>query len=176
MLKNTRTMIFLALLVGVALVISLFESMIPIPFVAPGAKLGLSNIVILVTLVVFGFKSALTVACLKSVLLMLIMGSVSSMFFSLAGAFFATVVMSIAYYRFSPKVFSLIGVSILGAVAHNFGQLTVAYAIMRNIYVYSYLPFLVLAGLFTGFFVGLSGRYVTGNLRHHFPMKEKEIL
>ena len=76
MLKNTRTMIFLALLVGVALVISLFESMIPIPFVAPGAKLGLSNIVILVTLVVFGFKSALTVAFLKSVHLMLITGSV----------------------------------------------------------------------------------------------------
>ena len=35
-------MIFMALLVGLALAISLFESVIPIPFVAPGAKLGLS--------------------------------------------------------------------------------------------------------------------------------------
>lgn len=175
MLKDTRTMIFLALLVGIALVISLFESMIPIPFVAPGAKLGLSNIVILVTLVIFGYRRALTVACMKSVLLMLITGSVSSMFFSLAGAFFATSVMSIAYHHFSPKVFSLIGVSILGAVAHNFGQLTVAFLIMRNMYIYSYLPILVLAGLFTGFFVGLTGRYATENLRHHFPMKEKNV-
>ncbi len=175
MLKNTRTMIFLALLVGIALVISLFESMIPVPFVAPGAKLGLSNIVILVTLVVFGYRRAVTVACLKSVLLMLITGAVSSMFFSLAGAFFATTVMHVAYSRFYPRVFSYIGVSILGAVAHNFGQLTVAYAIMRNQFIYSYLPVLVLAGLFTGFFVGLTGRYVTKNLQHHFPMKEKEL-
>ena len=45
MLKDIRTMIFMALLVGLALAISLFESVIPIPFVAPGAKLGLSNIV-----------------------------------------------------------------------------------------------------------------------------------
>ncbi len=165
-------MVFLALLVALALVISLFESIIPIPFIAPGAKLGLSNIVILVTLVVFGFRYALTVACLKSVLLMLITGSVSSMFFSLAGAIFASVVMAVAYYQFS-KVFSLIGVSILGAVAHNFGQLTIAFLIMQNPYIYSYLPVLVLAGLFTGFFVGLSARYVSKTLKRHFPEQGK---
>lgn len=176
MLKDIRTMIFMALLVGLALAISLFESVIPIPFVALGAKLGLSNIVILVTLVVFGFRRALIVACLKSVLLMLVTGSVSSMFFSLAGALFATTVMGIAYFKVSRKVFSLIGVSILGAVAHNFGQLSVAYIVMHNPYVYSYLPVLVLAGLFTGFFVGLSGRYVTANLKQHFPQKEKKAL
>lgn len=161
-------MVFMALLVALALVISLFESVIPIPFVAPGAKLGLSNIVILVTLVVFGFRYAIVVACLKSVLLMLITGSVSSMFFSLAGAIFASLVMAFAYYKCS-KIFSLIGVSILGAVAHNFGQLTIAYLIMQNPYIYSYLPVLVLAGLFTGFFVGLSSRYITRKLKAHFP-------
>ena len=59
--------------------------------------------------------------------------------------------MGIAYFKVSRKVFSLIGVSILGAVAHNFGQLSVAYIVMHNPYVYSYLPVLVLAGLFTGF-------------------------
>ncbi len=59
---------------------SLIESMMPIPFIAPGAKLGLSNIVILITLVVFGFKEALIVGMLKSFVFTLVTGSVSSLF------------------------------------------------------------------------------------------------
>ncbi len=54
----------------------------PIPFIAPGAKLGLSNIVILITLVVFGFKEALIVGMLKSFVFTLVTGSVSSLFFT----------------------------------------------------------------------------------------------
>ncbi|MDU4571332.1 MAG: Gx transporter family protein, partial [Finegoldia magna] len=42
------------ILTAVALVVSLIESMIPLPIVMPGAKLGLSNIVILTCLIVFG--------------------------------------------------------------------------------------------------------------------------
>lgn len=61
---------------------SLIESMMPIPFIAPGAKLGLSNIVILITLVVFGFKEALIVGMLKSFVFTLVTGSVSSLFFT----------------------------------------------------------------------------------------------
>lgn len=165
-MKNTRTMIFMALLVGLAVIISLFESMIPLPFIAPGAKLGLSNIVILTTLIVFGFRQAMVVACMKSVLLMLITGSVSSMFFSLAGAILATIAMHLVYTYLS-RVFSLIGVSIFGALAHNTGQLTVAYFLMRNPYIYAYLSVLVLTGLFTGCFVGLSTRFVAPVLQRH---------
>ena len=64
--------IYLAMLTALALVISLFESIIPLPFIAPGAKLGLSNIVILVTLVVFGFKEGFIVGVLKSITLMFV--------------------------------------------------------------------------------------------------------
>lgn len=168
---KTRKLIFLALLTGLAVIISLFESMIPIPIIVPGAKLGLSNIIILTTLIVFGFRSALTVSMLKSVLFMLVSGSVSSMFFSLAGAIFATCTMYVVY-RFFSRIFSLIGVSIFGALAHNLGQLTVAVFIMKNPYIYTYASILVLTGLFTGFFVGLSASYVAPVLKRHVYREE----
>lgn len=44
------------ILTAVALVVSLIESMIPLPIVMPGAKLGLSNIVILTCLIVLDLE------------------------------------------------------------------------------------------------------------------------
>jgi heptaprenyl diphosphate synthase len=64
--------IFLSLLTAAALILSIIEGMMPLPYIAPGAKLGLSNIVILSTVVVFGFKDALLVVIIRSILLMLI--------------------------------------------------------------------------------------------------------
>jgi heptaprenyl diphosphate synthase len=162
-MKSTKKVVFLALLVAMALAVSLLESMIPLPFIAPGAKLGLSNIVILVTLVVFGFPEGLTVSVMKSVLLMLVTGSVSSFLYSFAGAVLSCVVMGIAngYLR---KVFSLVGVSILGAVSHNFGQLLVASIVLENSRVFFYYPILILTGLVTGYFVGLSADFASEKL------------
>ena len=71
-MNKTKHMIFLSLLVAGALALSVLENMIPLPFIAPGARLGLSNIVILSTLILFGFGDAMIVGLLKSVLLMLI--------------------------------------------------------------------------------------------------------
>ena len=51
MSKDIRDLVYTALLVALALAVSLVESLIPLPFTMPGAKLGLSNMVILVTLI-----------------------------------------------------------------------------------------------------------------------------
>lgn len=158
-----RRYIYIGILTAIALVISLFESAIPLPFIAPGAKLGLSNIVILVTLVVFGFKYGLAVGVLKSLGLMLVSGSVSSMVYSLAGALGSILVMGLAL-KYLSAYLSLIGVSVLGAGAHSFSQITVAALVTSNIHMYSYLPVLVVLGIFTGFFVGLGSIYVSDHL------------
>lgn len=163
-------MIFLALLVSMALAVSLIESMIPLPVTIPGAKLGLSNIVILITLMHFGFREAVVVASLKSFLLMLITGSVTSFAYSLAGSILSSVVMSIAYF-YCHGIFSTIGVSILGAVAHTVGQLIVASFVLSNIMVFTYLPILILIGIFTGYFVGLSAGLVSKQLKRVIQLK-----
>lgn len=160
-------MIFLSLLVSIGLALSLFESMMPLPFIAPGAKLGLSNMVILITLVVFGFKEALTVGILKSIIFTLATGSVTSLFYSLSGSVLSCILMYIINHRFS-NIFSLIGVSIFGAVAHNFGQVLVASLMMNNIRIFSYLPILLLTSLFTGYFVGLTSKFAVKNLKSSF--------
>lgn len=162
-MKSSKKLIFISLLVSVGLVLGLFESMIPLPFIAPGAKLGLSNIVILVTLTTFGFKEGFTVGILKSIILALVTGSISSLFYSLSGAILSCIIMYFIYKHCS-KVFSLIGVSIFGALAHNFGQVLVASLMLKNFKIFSYYPFLVLAGLFTGYFVGLASNYINQHL------------
>ncbi|MCF6460587.1 Gx transporter family protein [Clostridium sp. Cult3] len=166
-MKGLKKLIFLSLLVSIGLALSIIESMMPVPFVAPGAKLGLSNMVILITLVLFGFKEALTVGILKSIIFTLAVGSVSSLFYSLSGSLLSCLTMYVVYKNFS-KVFSLIGVSIFGAIAHNFAQVSVASIMMNNIRIFSYLPILLLTSLFTGYFVGLTSIFITKNLKKTF--------
>lgn len=163
-MKKLNKIIFLSVLVSVGLALSVLESAIPLPISFPGAKLGLSNMVVLVTLVVFGFKDGITVSMLKSIVLMLVTGSVSSFIYSFSGAVLSCIAMYIAYKYFS-NIFSLIGVSILGALAHNFAQVTVAAIIINNLRIYTYLPFLMLTSIFSGYFVGLASSYIERNLR-----------
>lgn len=162
-MKKLNKIIFLSLLVSIGLALSVLEASIPLPIAIPGARLGLSNIVILVSLVIFGFKEAFTVSTLKSIVLMLVTGSISSFIYSISGAILSSIVMFVVYKYFS-KIFSLIGVSILGAVAHNVAQVSVAVVIMSNIRIYSYLPILLLLSLFTGYFVGVSSIYISKHL------------
>jgi heptaprenyl diphosphate synthase len=166
-MKKTNKMIFISLLVSVGLALSVLESAIPLPISMPGARLGLSNMVVLVTLIVFGFKDGIKVGMLKSTVLMLVTGSISSFIYSISGAVLSCIMMFL-FYRYLSGIFSLIGVSIIGAAAHNFAQVSVAVLMLSNPRIYSYLPFLLVVSLFTGYFVGLSSIYIVDNLKKNF--------
>ncbi|MGY3776885.1 Gx transporter family protein [Helcococcus sueciensis] len=168
--KDIRNLVYTALLVAMALAVSLVERLIPLPFVMPGAKLGLSNMVILITLILYGFKRGMLVAVLKSVLLMMIIGFGPSFIYSFSGAVFSTIMMWIAYKYFSInfKIFSVIGVSIIGAVSHNFAQVTAAAYILKSLMLYTYFPFLTLIAIVTGYFVGLGSDNVASHLNKIF--------
>ena len=150
-----------------ALVVSIVEQSLPIPIPVPGAKLGLSNAMVLITMVVFGGFEALGIACLKSVLLVLITGSVTGFFYSFAGALLSCLMMQVAYAYFTPP-FSLIGVSEIGAFFHNVGQLTVAMFVLENRGIFYYLPVMTLLAVATGFIVGLVSHFVSGQLKRVF--------
>lgn len=162
-MRETRKVTNIALLTAMALAISLIEHMIPLPVPIPGAKLGFSNMIILITLYIYGFKNAIVVAMLKSFLLVLITGSVTAFFYSFAGAVLSAIAMGLALkFWFGPMTF--IGISEIGAFFHNFGQILVATIVMGNIKMYYYFPALVMMGIFTSFFVGLSVNYVIGHM------------
>ena len=166
-MKNLNKMIFISLLVAVGLALGVIESSIPLPIAMPGARLGLSNMVVLVTIVIFGFKDGIKVSMLKSLVLMLVTGSVSGFMYSCSGAVLSTIAMYIVY-RYLSKIFSLIGVTIIGALAHNFAQVSVASLILFNLRIYTYLPFLMIMSLFTGYFVGLSSKMIIKNLKRNY--------
>ena len=58
-------------------------------------------------------------------------------------------------YMFKPcSRISIYGVSVLGAAAHNIGQILVAVFLMGSVYVIGYLPYLLLVSVFTGLATG----------------------
>lgn len=170
---KSRKIIYLSLITSVGIVLHIVEAAIPLPITGvPWAKLGLANIVNLITLVVFGFKNALIVAALRCIVATLGTGAVTGFFYSFSGALFSTLVMWLVYYYLS-KYFSLIGVSIFGAIAHNIAQLTVASFMISNGLIFTYLPMMMLVSLFTGYFVGLASIYASTHLKKVF-LKEQQ--
>ena len=161
-MRNNRKLIYLSLLSAMGIVLGLFESMIPLPVAIPGARLGLSNIVVLVSIVSIGYKEGFFVAIFKTILLGLVTGSISSLFFSMGGAILSSFSMILAH-KFLRKYLSLIGISEIGSFFHNLGQVLVASFIMKTTAILAYLPILVILGIFTGFFVGLTSIYVVDN-------------
>ena len=172
-MNKVQRYIFLALLTAGALILSIIEGMIPLPYVAPGAKLGLSNIVTMSIIVVFGFKDALLVVIIRCILLMLVATNPITFTYSIVSGIMSTIVMSFGYKYF--KKFSLIGISVLGAMTHNASQVTVAAIIFESANLYYYLPILSFVSIFTGCFVGYTSIFVTENLSKTLSKLKREV-
>lgn len=172
-MKNTKRLVLISLLGTLGAIIGLFEQMMPLPFMVPGFRLGFSNIVVLVGLVAFGYKSGFVISLLKSILLMLLSGNVSSFLYSFSGAFLSACAMIVGL-KYGRRVFSLLGISILGSSFHNIAQVAISSVILNNIMMFSYLPILLVIGIFTGFFVGLSSNYICNILQKSIRLENEE--
>ena len=63
------------------------------------------------------------------------------------------------------KGFSLVGISIAGAAAHNLGQLVMAALILRFSGIFFYLPFMLLFSVPTGFLIGLLTKEIVNYIK-----------
>ncbi len=164
-MKKTRKIVVVSLLISLGLVLHLVESVFPLSAVVPGAKLGLANIVSLIAISLFGFPAAFQVVIFRVILGSLLAGTFMTINFylSFSGGILSFLLMYLAY-NFFKEQFSLIGVSIIGAVAHNIAQITAAYLIIANAGIFYYLPFLILLALPTGFGVGLVSYFTLKHL------------
>ncbi|MFL0247833.1 Gx transporter family protein [Candidatus Clostridium stratigraminis] len=158
-MRKSQKITFISLLVAQALVLYVIEGMLPIPFIAPGAKLGLSNIITTVCLYIFSLKDAFIVMMLRIILSTLFGGSISSFLYSISGGILSLLAMYVIK-RLGKNYISIIGVSITGAFFHNLGQIIAAALIINNINIIVYLPVLAVAGIGTGFFVGITSRFL----------------
>lgn len=162
---KTRKLTTVALLVALATVLHVIESFFPSPLPIPGAKLGLANIVTLLTLSIFGWKTGFHVAFLRVMIGSLLSGSflTTGFFLSFSGAMTSTMVMALFLCLFPG--FSIIGVSVAGAVFHNLGQLAMAGLIIEHIGIFFYLPVLLLAAIPTGISTGFLLKYLLKHLK-----------
>ena len=168
-MNKTRHLALCGLLLALALCLSYVERFIPLDLLVPlpGVKLGLSNIVTLTALYFLGAKTAFPILILRCVLGSAFGGGPSALIFSLTGGLLAMAVMAAA--RRLPFL-SIYGVSILGAAAHNTGQVLASMVLLRSVYAAAYLPFLlavsIAAGMLTGTVSALTFRALaaTGQL------------
>lgn len=149
-------------MIACSLVLSWIESFIPLPLPVPGAKPGLSNIAVVLTLYLYGPGAAFLVDIGKVLLSGFMFGSLSSILYAASGAAFSLMVM-IPLRKWTSL--HMITVSMMGGIFHNIGQLAVAVAVLNTpALIYSYGPFLLAAGLTTGLLVGWISHLLYGRL------------
>lgn len=153
-LRLTTTAIFLAL----AILLSIVENSLPplIPFM-PYAKVGIANIVILTSILLLGKGEAYIIVVMRCAINAIYQGNIMAFAFSFSAG---TVSYFVMVALISLKVFSLVGVSSISAITHNFIQVVVASFVTGSTAVFAYLPYLVIIGGIVGAFIGLISYYI----------------
>ena len=160
---RTKKLALSAILAALAMILSYVEAMVPMPVPIPGIKLGLANLVILLAIYRLGFKYALAINCIRIFVTGLLFTGAFGILYSLAGGLLSLLVM---YLLYRTEIFSMVGVSMAGGVAHNLGQLLTACLIMSNIRLMSYFAVLLFAGIGSGILMGIVAWLVCQRLPH----------
>ena len=142
-----------AVFTAAAIVLSIFESLLPaLPFLPPGAKLGISNVASMSVAGALGIPSAMLVAVLKSLFVGLTRGF-TAFLMSFFGSILSTLVTGLLL-KLKENPFGFIGIGIFGALTHNMSQLAVAY-FLTGAPVFYYFPIIVIASIIFGSVTGL---------------------
>ncbi len=142
---------YLGVFLALALLLSYVESLLPVFFAVPGMKLGLTNVVIVLTLYFFGVKEAFLISISRILLVAILFGNAYSFLYSLCGGMLSLLFMSILYKM---DRYHMMTISIVGGITHNFGQILAAMILLDNSYIFSYYPILFISGALTGFLIG----------------------
>ena len=164
--KVTRLAV-LGLLTTVALILSYVEALLPPIWAAvPGIKIGLPNIIIVLLLYKSGFRTAVTVSLIRVCLVALLFGSTMTFAYSVVGAALSLTLMAL-FKRLN--LFSPVGVSVVGGITHNLGQILVAIALFNTVQIGYYMIVLAVTGTIAGVFIGLAGSFMLKRLeRFHW--------
>lgn len=160
---KTKKMIIISMFICMSLAIYALESMIPplIPF--PGVKLGLANIITLVSIYIIGKKEAFAIILGRVFLSALIFGQAMSLWFSLSGAMMSFFVMALFSHFMDES--NIWAISVFGAFFHNMGQLAVAMIITGQSALLYYFLIMVISSVVTGVFVGICAKLCINKAR-----------
>lgn len=157
--KRTVTLGFL---LALSMILAYIESGLPFAIGIPGVKLGLPNLAVVFLLYTYGGKEALSVNILRIFLTGFLFGNMYSIIYAIAGALSSFFVMAVLK---KTGMFSIIGVSIGGGIFHNIGQIPVAIFVVETYAPIFYLPFLLIAGVVTGFLIGVISMHTVAHIK-----------
>ena len=160
---NVKKSVILAFLVAAGILLQLLESFVGVFMIVPGYKIGLANIAGLFALYMYDEKSMAYVSLLRIFLSSLMQGTLFSVSFwlSLSGGLLACLAMIIAY---KSKVFSIYGVSILGASFHNIGQVIAITWIYQQYFMQLFLPILFALSIVSGILIAVICKKVLNHI------------
>ena len=161
--KKVQQVALSGLLTSLMLVFGFIERQFPLPVPVPGIKLGLANSVLLYALYMLGIRQTIVLMLLKSLMSWLIYMNLSAMLYSFAGGVLSVAAMILVSRM---KGVSPIGVSALGAVFFNIGQILMAALVLGTPQlIVTYLPVLMVSGVLTGILTGVIAKLVMKHLR-----------
>ena len=161
--KKVQQIALSGLLTSLMLVFGFIERQFPLPVPVPGIKLGLANSVLLYALYMLGIRQSIVLMLLKSLMSWLIYMNLSAMLYSFAGGVLSLTAMILISRM---KDVSPVGVSALGAVFFNIGQiLMAAWVLGTPQLIVTYLPVLMVSGVLTGILTGVIAKLVMKHLR-----------
>ena len=162
--KINHRIAILSLIVALGVVLHRLEVLIPLP--SPWIKLGLANVMSLVTLIFFGLRDAVTVTLLRIMLGSIIGGTFLSptFFLSLSGGVMSVFVMSWVYFH-GKSPFSLIGVSVCAAYTHTLTTVICVYFFwVQQEFIFKLLPVFFMFTLIAGILTGIIGNSIAKKL------------
>lgn len=156
--SKIHTIAKLGLLISAATTLQIFES--TLPRFAPWFKPGLANSITLYTIVSLPSIYTFYVVILRGIISGIFLGTLftPTYFIGLGGAVLSTITM-IYVYKYYKHLFGYIGISVFGAIAHNFGQFEVFCMLLDSEFTNRafYYALLVISAIPAGILVG----YVT---------------
>ena len=151
------------MLAATALLLFLVETLIPPLTAIPGIKIGLANAVTLAAVYLCGRRDAAAILFVRVCLGAVFAGNLSTFLYSVSGAALCLAVTCLLCRPLRKTVWV---VSVFGAIAHNLGQLIAASVLLRSAAVFWYLPYLLIAAVISGAFIGFCVQFLLQRLEH----------
>lgn len=147
----SKKVAYYGIFASLAILMGYVEAVIPMPL-PTGIKLGLSNVVVLLAMYIMDEKTAFSVSIIRVLVSALLFRGFLGLWYSLSGAILSFIVMAIAK---KTNKLSTIGISVLGGIFHNIGQIIVACILIGRMAVVYLLPILMVSGVVTGIIIGV---------------------
>lgn len=163
-MSRTQKLARISVLVAMATTLHTLES-VCMPPVFPGARIGLANIITLIAIILFGTKAGVVVVIGRGILTTMLRGTIVGFILGTSGGIVAAIIMGLVY-KIGRRLFSFIGISIIGAVANSLTQIVVAYFVLiKHPGCFYLVPLFLLSSLITGFFNGVVVSYLDKHLK-----------